>query len=379
MIPFNKPYTSGNEINLIKQAIASGEIAGDGPFTRRCEAFFESKYHFAKTLLTSSCTDALELSAILIGINPGDEVIMPSYSFPSTGNAFILRGANIVFADSNPLNPNIDIDNVEQLITPNTRASVVVHDGGIACDMDRLITLANRHGLFVIEDAAQAIDSFYHDRPLGSFGHLAAFSFHETKNITCGEGGLLVINDKQLMERAEIIREKGTNRTAFMRKEISSYNWVDLGSSFLPSEITAAYLLAQLQDLDKVQAKRLAIWNKYRAAFADLAKSSAVKIPFIPAGLQHNGHVFYLLCNSFNECAAYKDFMTKNGVDTRRHYITLHDSPFYISKHNLGALPNAKRYQDTLVRLPVFYDISQTDTDQVINLTTQFFSRPAAS
>ncbi|MCB0513731.1 MAG: dTDP-4-amino-4,6-dideoxygalactose transaminase, partial [Bacteroidetes bacterium] len=267
MINFNKPYFTGKETEYIQQAVQSGKISGDGMFTKKCHQFFESKYGFKKCLLTTSCTDALEMAAILIDIKEGDEVIMPSFTFVSTANAFVLRGANIIFADSYFDNPNIDADAIEQLITPKTKAIVVVHYAGMACDMDKIIELANKYKLFVIEDAAQAIDSFYISKgtkkPLGSIGHLAAFSFHETKNIISGEGGMLVINDERFIERAEIIREKGTNRSKFFRGEVDKYGWVDIGSSFLPSDIIAAFLYAQLENLDAIQTKRKEIWNSY--------------------------------------------------------------------------------------------------------------------
>ena len=250
-IPFNKPFLSGNETKYIEEAVRSMKISGDGIFTKKCHAFFEEKYGFLKCLLTTSCTDALEMAAILIDIQAGDEVIMPSYTFVSTANAFVLRGAKIVFADSLPDHPNIDVSKIEALITPKTKAIVPVHYGGVACDMDVIMELAKRYNLFVIEDAAQAVDSFYKGLPLGGIGHLAAFSFHETKNIISGEGGMLVINDAQFAERAEIIREKGTNRSQFYRGEVDKYGWMDIGSSFLPSDIIAAFLFAQLENLDK--------------------------------------------------------------------------------------------------------------------------------
>jgi len=263
MIPFNKPYLTGKEAHYLYHAVYSGKISGNGMFTQKCHNFFVQRYGFKKCLLTTSCTDALEMAAILIDIKQGDEVIMPSYTFVSTANAFVLRGATIVFADSGASNPNIDAEKLESLITPKTKAIVPVHYAGIACDMDKIMALAEKYNLFVIEDAAQAIDSYYNGRPLGSIGHLAAFSFHETKNIISGEGGMLVINDERFFRRAEIIWEKGTNRAEFFRGEVNKYGWVDIGSSFLPSEIIAAFLYAQLENLDDIQLKRKSIWNKY--------------------------------------------------------------------------------------------------------------------
>jgi dTDP-4-amino-4,6-dideoxygalactose transaminase len=254
-IPFNKPCFIGKELDYISQAVKSGKISGDGIFTKKCHDFFESKYGFKKVLLTTSCTDALEMAAILIEVKEGDEVIMPSYTFVSTANAFVIRGAKIVFVDSGIDNPNMDVSKIEALITPKTKAIVAVHYAGMACDMDVIMTLANKYKLFVIEDAAQSIHSFYKGKPLGSIGHFAAFSFHETKNIISGEGGMLVINDEQFIKRAEIIREKGTNRSQFFRGEINKYDWVDIGSSFLPSDIIAAFLYAQLENIEKIQKK----------------------------------------------------------------------------------------------------------------------------
>ncbi|MEY4937884.1 MAG: hypothetical protein RIS64_4243, partial [Bacteroidota bacterium] len=255
-IPFNKPFLTGKEVHYIYQAVQSGKISGDGLFTKKCHDFFEKRYHFKKALLTTSCTDALEMAAILINIQPGDEVIMPSYTFVSTANAFVLRGAKIIFADSMRNHPNMDADSLESLITSRTKAIVPVHYAGVACDMDKIMALATKYNLYVIEDAAQAIDSFYKGKPLGSIGHLAAFSFHETKNIISGEGGMLAINDETFIERAEIIREKGTNRSKFFRGEIDKYGWVDIGSSYLPSDMIAAFLYAQLENLEVIQAKR---------------------------------------------------------------------------------------------------------------------------
>ena len=292
MIPFNKPYLSGKETDYIREAVLSGKISGDGLFTKRCHDFFEQKYGFKKVLLTTSCTDALEMAAILIDIQPGDEVIMPSYTFVSTANAFVLRGARIVFADSNKDNPNIDTDLIETLITPKTKAIVPIHYAGIACDMDKIMSLAEKYKLFVVEDAAQAIDSYFKDRPLGSIGHLAAFSFHETKNIISGEGGILIINDKRFIERAEIIREKGTNRSAFFRGEVNKYEWVDIGSSFLPSDIIAAFLFAQLENLNDIQEKRKQIWQTYHNNLKPLEYEGKIRLPHIPYFSTYNAHMF---------------------------------------------------------------------------------------
>jgi len=374
MIPFNKPHFTGNEIKYIADAMSRGKTAGDGYYTKACQSFLCEKYGFAKTFLTTSCTDALELAALLIDIKPGDEVIMPSYTFVSMANAFLLRGAKIIFADSNTSNPNVDADEVEALITAQTKAIVVVHYAGITCDMDKLKALADKNSIFLIEDAAQAIDSYYNGRPLGSIGHLAAFSFHETKNISCGEGGVLVINDERFIKRAEIIREKGTNRSAFFRGEVDKYNWVDIGSSFLPSDILAAVLYAQLESLEEIQNRRKQIWNFYYNSLKYLEEAGLVKFPQLPAYATNNGHIFYMIFDSLEKRTAYIDHMKANGVQTVFHYIALHSSPHYKDKHDDRELPMVEVYQDCLVRLPLFYDLEDQDVEKVIALTRQFFA-----
>jgi len=292
MIPFNKPFFTGQETEYIKQAVSSGKISGNGTFTNKCQNFFEKKYGFKKCLLTNSCTDALEMSAILCDIQPGDEVIVPSYTFVSTANAFVLRGAKIVFADSRLDHPGIDESKIERLITSRTKMIVPVHYAGVACNMDVIMEIAKRHHLFVVEDAAQAIDSYYKGRPLGGIGHIGCFSFHETKNIQCGEGGMIVINDERFCKRAEIIWEKGTNRAEFFRGEVNKYGWVDIGSSFLPSEITAAFLFAQIEHLDEIQTRRKQIWNTYYDELKTLEKLNFLKLPYTPEYASNNGHLF---------------------------------------------------------------------------------------
>jgi dTDP-4-amino-4,6-dideoxygalactose transaminase len=369
MIPFNKPFLTGKETEYIQQAVASGKISGDGMFTKKCHQFFEQKFGFKKVLLTTSCTDALEMAAILINIQPGDEVIIPSYTFVSTCNAFVLRGAKIIFADSYADNPNIDASKIEALITSRTKAIVPVHYAGIACDMDVIMTLANKYNLFVIEDAAQAIDSYYTGadgikRPLGSIGHLAAFSFHETKNIISGEGGMLAINDDQFATRAEIIREKGTNRSAFFRGEVDKYGWVDIGSSFLPSEIIAAFLYAQLENLQSIQQKRKSIWEKYFNRFKDHAKEKGFSLPLIPDYATNNGHMFYLVFDKAEDRTKAIDHCKTNQVFPVFHYLSLHKSPF----HNDIELElvESDRYTDCLLRLPFFYDMTDEEISTVI-------------
>jgi dTDP-4-amino-4,6-dideoxygalactose transaminase len=372
-IPFNKPYLTGKETEYIEQAVKSGKISGNGMFTEKCHKFFETRYGFKKALLTTSCTDALEMAAILLNIKPGDEVIMPSYTFVSTANAFVLRGAKIVFADSRSDHPGIDEDKIEELITPKTKAIVPVHYAGVACDMDKIMAIAARHSLFVVEDAAQAIDSYYTgkdgiQRPLGGIGHLAAFSFHETKNIVSGEGGMLVINDERFAGRAEIIWEKGTNRAAFYRGEVDKYGWVDVGSSFLSSEIIAAFLWAQLENLDDIQKKRKEIWNSYWQGLKDWADAAAVQLPFIPDYAGNNGHLFYLVCKNLEQRTVLIKKLKENNILAVFHYLSLHKSPFYQAKHDGRELPESDRYSDCLLRLPFYYELTGNNINFIIQL-----------
>lgn len=373
MINFNKPYLTGNETRYIEDAVASGKISGNGKYTQLCQHFFEQNYGFGKCLLTTSCTDALEMAAILINIQPEDEVIMPSYTFVSTANAFVLRGAKIIFADSNEGNPNIDASLLESLITPKTKAIIPVHYAGMACDMDSIMDIANRHNLFVIEDAAQAIDSFYIGRDgikkaLGSIGHLATFSFHETKNIISGEGGMLVINDTQFSNRAEIIWEKGTNRSAFFRGEVDKYSWVDIGSSFLPSDIIAAFLWAQINQLEKIQEKRKSIWNRYNNGLKKIVENNGYKLPIINNYATNNGHIFYLIFNTLEERASCIRRLKDKRIYAVFHYLSLHKSPFYIDKHDGRDLYWSEYYSDRLLRLPLFYELTNEDVDYIINV-----------
>lgn len=364
-IPFNKPFLTGNETKYIEQAVQSMKISGDGIFTKKCHAFFEEKYGFQKCLLTTSCTDALEMAAILINTEPGDEVIMPSYTFVSTANAFVLRGAKIVFADSLPNHPNIDVSKIEPLITPKTKAIVPVHYGGVACDMDEIMSLAKKYNLFVIEDAAQAIDSFYNGKPLGGIGHLAAFSFHETKNIISGEGGMLVINDEQFEQRAEIIREKGTNRSRFFRGEVNKYGWVDVGSSYLPSDIIAAFLFAQLENLDRIQTQRKQIWNQYYELLSPLHEKGFLQLPQVPNYASNNAHMFYIILKDEFTRAQLLQFLKGQGIHAVFHYLSLHKSDFYKDKYQGAELVNCDKFSDTLVRLPFYFEL---DLEQVKNI-----------
>lgn len=357
MIPFNKPYKTGKETEYIYDAVNSGKISGNGKYTRMCQEFFENRYSFKKCLLTTSCTDALEMCSLLIDIKPGDEVIIPSYTFVSTANAFILRGAKVIFADSSGQNPNIDEDKIEDLITPNTKAIVVVHYAGIACNMEKIMSIADKYNLVVVEDAAQAVDSFFKKTPLGSIGHLAAFSFHETKNIISGEGGMLVVNDEKFIKRAEIIWEKGTNRVAFWKGEINKYGWVDIGSSFLPSEITSAFLYAQLEELDSIQEKRITIWNEYYNGLKQFGENKKIVLPYLPSYAVNNGHMFFLVCKTNEERNRLIKHLADNNVNAVFHYQSLHKSPFYKDKYEGKELSMSDRYSDCLVRLPFYFEL----------------------
>ena len=366
-IPFNKPHLTGKEAHYMYQAVAEGKLSGNGAFTKRCQQFFEERYGFKKCLLTTSCTDALEMAAILCDIQPGDEVIVPSYTFVSSALAFVREGAKIVFADSMAENPNIDADKLEALITPRTKVIVPVHYAGVACDMDRIMEIADRHNILVVEDAAQAIDSYYKGRPLGSIGHLSAFSFHETKNIIAGEGGMLCINDEHFVRRAEIIWEKGTNRAEFFRGEVNKYGWVDTGSSFLPSEVIAAFLRAQLEHLDDIQSRRKHLWELYYTHLSPLASrlSPILALPNLPDYATNNAHMFYLVCNTLEERTELIKHLKDNGILAVFHYLSLHSSPYYTDKHDGRELPECDRYADCLVRLPMYYDLKDEEVLEI--------------
>jgi dTDP-4-amino-4,6-dideoxygalactose transaminase len=404
-IPFNKPYITGKEVHYIYDAVATGKISGNGKYTKMCQQYFEERWGFRKTLLTASCTDALEMCALLLNIEPGDEVIMPSFTFVSTALAFVRQGAKIVFADSRPNQPGIDEDKIEALITPKTKAIIPVHYAGVACNMDKIMDIANRHNLFVVEDAAQAIDSYYipdntdswHPdnyrdtqlqtsnveyrtpnvkrrtpnselrTPLGSIGHLATFSFHETKNIQCGEGGLLAINDEQFLKRAEILWEKGTNRAEFFRGEVNKYGWVDTGSSFLPSEITAAFLWAQLEYLNDIQKKRYCLWHQYMESLVGWSQKHNVQLPVLPPYATKNAHMFYLVCPTPEFRTRMIAHLGKKKISAVFHYLSLHSSPYYHAKHDGRPLPQADRYSACLLRLPMFYELDCKKVIEAIN------------
>lgn len=392
-IPFNKPHLTGKEAHYMYQAVYDGKLSGNGQFTKKCQQFFQDRYGFKKCLLTTSGTDALEMCAMLCDLKPGDEVIVPSYTFVSTALAFLREGAKVVFADSMKRNPNLDAETLEALITPRTRVIALVHYAGVACDMDAIMAIAEKYNLLVVEDAAQALDSYYvpptnsplalrgkgnGDRvlaPLGGIGHLGAMSFHETKNITAGgEGGLLIINDERMIRRAEILWEKGTNRAEFFRGEVNKYGWVDIGSSFLPSEINAAFLWAQLENLDNIQNKRKQLWNKYYELLSPLAfrRGEGVRFPDIPDYATNNAHMFYLLFPDLKKRSAFIQYMKEQGVLTVFHYLSLHSSKYYEDKHDGRPLPECDRYADTLVRLPMFYDLDVEQVEKICSIIADF-------
>lgn len=371
-IPFNKPHLTGKEAHYMYQAVYDGKLSGNGQYTKKCQHFFEERYGFRKAVLTTSGTDALEMCAMLCDLKPGDEVIVPSYTFVSTALAFLREGAKVVFADSMKRNPNLDAETLESLITSRTRVIAPVHYAGIACDMDAIMSIAEKYNLIVVEDAAQAIDSYYKGKTLGGIGHLAAFSFHETKNVTAGgEGGLLVVNDERFVRRAEIIWEKGTNRAEFFRGEVNKYGWVDMGSSFLPAEINAAFLWAQLENLDEIQAKRKQIWETYYKHLKPLADKGCFALPDIPEYATNNAHMFYLVFPDLEKRSAFIRFMKENEVLAVFHYLSLHKSAYYTDKHDGRELPECDRYADTLVRLPMFYDLSVEQVESICALISK--------
>ena len=373
MIPFNKPFLTGKETHYMYEAVYAGKLSGNGKFTKLCQNFFEERYGMKKCLLTTSGTDALEMCAILCDLQPGDEVIVPSYTFVSTALAFLREGAKVVFADSTDYNPNLDVTKLESLITPRTKVIVAVHYAGVACDMDAIMELANKYNLLVVEDAAQAIDSYYKERPLGSIGHLAAFSFHETKNIIFGEGGLLVVNNEKFIRRCEIIWEKGTNRAEFFRGEVNKYGWCDMGSSFLPSEIIAAFLWAQLENIDMIQNKRKELWNAYYQCLKPFADKGYFSLPKIPNYATNNAHMFYLVFPNIEERTEFIKYMKEHEVLTVFHYLSLHSSPYYINKHDGRELFQCDRYANCLARLPMFYELSIAQVNDIGSLVRKLY------
>jgi len=363
-IPFNKPYLTGNELGYVQQVLESGHLCGNGPFTKRCQQFLQERYGFKRTFLTASCTDALEMCAILAGVEPGDEVILPSYTFVSTATAFALRGAVLKFADSQKDHPNVCPESVRSLIGPKTKAIVAVHYAGVACPMDEILEMAQEHNLVVVEDAAQAIDSYYKGKPLGSIGHLAAFSFHETKNIQCGQGGLAVVNDAKMLERAEYVWEKGTNRSRFVRGQVDKYGWVDIGSSYLPGESVAALLWAQLEQIDSIQKRRREIWDAYLEGLKDL--DGCFQLPPVPDWATVNGHLFHLVFESSELKEAFQDSLREQGVQASTHYLSLHRSAYYQPRHDGRELRESDRYTECLIRLPLFAGLTDQEVGRVI-------------
>lgn len=360
MIPFNKPFLTDGEISNILIAHDNGQLSGDGDFTKRCSIWLENNLNVKSALLTTSCTDALELAALLANISPGDEVILPSYTFVSTANAFVLRGATPVFVDIQAGSLNLDASLIEQAITPKTKAIIPVHYAGVACDMDVINKIATKHDIMVIEDAAQSILSTYKGRFLGSLGDIGALSFHETKNIHCGEGGAILINDPELLMRAEIVREKGTNRSQFSRKEVNKYTWVDVGSSFLPGEVTAAFLLAQLNAAHELTERRLKIWNYYNDAFESLELVGRVRRPKIPKFCTHNAHIYYLLLRDLSDRDTFIESMRRRGIHCVFHYVPLHDSPYGAKVGKVsGSMEVTRMAADCLVRLPMWIGIEK--------------------
>lgn len=370
-VPFNKPYMTGKELWYISQAHASGHLAGDGQFTKKCSAWLEQRIGCQKALLTQSCTAALEMAAILADVQPGDEVIMPSYTFVSTANAFVLRGATPVFVDIRPDTLNIDETKIEDAITPRTKVIVPVHYAGVSCEMDTIMNIARRHNLLVIEDAAQGIMSTYKGRPLGSIGHMAALSFHETKNIISGEGGALLVNDQRLVERAEMIREKGTNRSQFFRGQVDKYTWVDIGSSYLPGEIVAAFLWAQMEEADVINKRRLDIWADYHQWFASLEKVEKVRRPTVPRECVHNAHMYYLLLPSLAQRTTLIERLKTKGIYTVFHYVPLHSSPRgQTIGRAVGEMTNTNNTGERLVRLPLWLGLEDQLADVIAEVVS---------
>ncbi|BBY00470.1 dTDP-4-amino-4,6-dideoxygalactose transaminase [Mycobacterium seoulense] len=375
-IPFNKPCVVGSELSYVGQAVTGGHASGDGPFTKRAQAMLETCFGANRVLLTTSCTAALELAALLCDLQPGDEVIIPSYTFVSTANAFVLRGAKPVFVDIRSDTLNIDERLIEQAITPRTRAIFPVHYAGVACEMDVIMDIAERHGLLVVEDAAQGVGARFKDRWLGTIGHLGCYSFHETKNISCGEGGALVINDPAMEERAEILRDKGTNRSQYMRGQVDKYTWVDVGSSYLPSDMLAAFLVGQIENMEKITRRRGEIFDRYASILAPLVERGLIRIPVVPPECATNYHMFYVLTADVGERTALIDYLAAAGVLAVFHYVPLHSSPF---ARMLGVsqidLPKTDELSSRLLRLPMYFDLTDDEVEEVAGIVLEFYQR----
>lgn len=372
-IPFNYPCCIGDELGYIKDALERGHVSGDGVYTKKCNRWFLDKLN-RKILLTTSCTSALEMMGILLDLNPGDEVIMPSYTFVSTANAFVLRGAVPVFVDIRPDTLNINEDLVENAITDKTKAIIAVHYAGVACEMDKLKAIAKKHNLYLLEDAAQGFDSEYKGQKLGTIGDLGTYSFHETKNVISGEGGCLIINNDKFSERAEIIREKGTNRSKFFRGQVDKYTWVDVGSSYLPSDMIAAYLYAQLDNSETIQAKRLSIWTRYNEFFKKYEDLGLIRRPIIPADCKHNAHIYYVLFDNLEIRTKFIAHLKENGITSVFHYIPLHSALAGLKYcRTSGSMDVTNRVSDCLARMPLYYDLTDADLDYIMHTITKFF------
>lgn len=374
MIHFNVPPFTGKELDYMKEAIENHKICGDGPFTKKCDEWMENRFKAKKVMLTTSGSSALDMAAMLCGIEPGDEVILPSFTFSSTANAFVLAGAKLVFVDIRPDTMNIDENKIEDAITSKTKVLCVVHYAGIACEMDKIMEIARKYNLKVVEDAAQAVMSTYKGKALGTIGDFGCFSFHETKNYSMGEGGAIIINNDNFIEKAEILREKGTNRAQFFRGQVAKYNWVDFGDSYLASDLNAAYLWAQLEMADEINQNRIDTWNEYQKAFKELEEKNIVELPTVPKGCVHNAHMFYIKCKDLETRQNYINYMRKNDILCVFHYVPLHSAPAGVKfGHFSGIDEHTTADSDRLVRLPMYYNISKSDLNKVIDKTLEFF------
>lgn len=372
MIPFNKPFYASKSLDYIKDALVKNKVS-EGEYTEKCKNFIQDRFAFKNVFFTSSCTSALEMAALLIGLKQGDEVIVPSYAYVSVANSCLLREAKVVFADSQLNNPNIDIDSLESLITPNTKAIIPIHYAGFACEIEKLKILAKEHNLCIIEDAAHAFGSYYNGNPLGSFGDLSAFSFHETKNITSGQGGMLVVNNESWLEKAEIIINRGTDRKDFLKGMVSKYSWCGLGSSFVMSELTAALLFAQFEIEDEIKKKRLELWGTYYNELAGLMNSGYFSLPEIDKLSQGNAHIFYLICQSEEDRKGLINFLNNRNITSAFHYNSLHKSPYFLRNNKLIDLPNSEKHSNRLLRLPLYFEMNKTELDLVINSVKAFY------
>lgn len=375
MIPFNKPPYVGTELDYVKEAVCENrKISGDGPFTAKCTSWLQDRFNAQKALLTTSGTSALEMAAILCNLQPGDEVILPSFTFSTTATSFVLAGAKLVFVDIRPDTMNIDETKIEDAITDRTRVIVPVHYAGVACEMDTIMDIARRHNLLVVEDAAQGVMSTYKGRALGTIGDFGCYSFHETKNYSMGEGGAIIINEPEYNDRAEIIREKGTNRSRFFRGQVDKYTWVDYGSSYLPSDMAAAYLWGQLEQADRINNDRLATWQQYYDALKPLEEEGLVQLPTIPEGLTHNGHMFYVVCNDLAQRTALIDFLKERDVASVFHYVPLHSSPAGQKFGRFSGIDaNTANISDRLTRLPLYYGLDDSERRRVIGAVQDFY------